>query len=110
MSSSLQPAEARALEALRAQARRSASHQLKRRARDFAKNPMMLDVLWPGLAAAEPQTMIAIAEHLLERERKAPPRWFGFGGEVSALNAKATLLYGRALRRAQQRRSENAAS
>ena len=100
MSQSIAPAEDHALEALRAQARRCVAHQTKRLARDFAKRPMRLESLYPGLAAAKPATVIAIAEHLLEKERRAPQRWFGFGGEVKALNAKAALLYGRALRRA----------
>jgi hypothetical protein len=92
-------AEKRAFAALAAQARRSAAAALKRRARSYAKTPMALETLYPGLAAADPQTMIAVAEHLLEVERRAPQRWFGFGGEVKALNAKAALLYARALRR-----------
>ena len=93
-------AEDHALEALRAQARRSVAHQTKRLAHEFARRPMRLERLYPGLAAAKPATLIAIAEHLLEKQRRAPQRWFGFGGEVPALNAKAALLYGRALRRA----------
>jgi hypothetical protein len=98
-------AEAATLEALRAKARRSAAHLVKTRARAFAKRPMALEVLYPGLAAAKPETLIAIAEHLLERQRSNPQRWFGFGGEVTALNAKAVLLYGRALRRAKLKRA-----
>jgi hypothetical protein len=43
--------------------------------------------------------MIAVAEHLLSRARHDPQRWFGFGGEVTALNAKAALILGRVLRR-----------
>ncbi len=92
-----------AAERLAAQARRTAAHMLKSRARAYARRPMTLDVLYPGLAAAPPEALIAVAEHLLELERKNPRRWFGFGGEVSALNAKAALLLGRALRRAKTR-------
>lgn len=98
-------AEERAFEALATQGRRSAAAALKRRARSYAKQPMALETLYPGLAAATPQSMIAIAEHLLENERRAPQRWFGFGGEVKALNAKAALLYARTLRR--KPRNEN---
>lgn len=90
-------------EAIAAQARRTAAHMVKCRARDYARRPMWLEALYPGLAAARPQALIAVAEHLLEIERKNPRRWFGFGGEVKALNAKAALLLGRALRRAEQR-------
>lgn len=93
------PAEKRALEEIRARARRSAVSTVKQRARVFAKRPMALESLYPGLAAASAETVIAIAQHLLEKEERAPQRWFGYGGEVGALNAKAALLYGRTLRR-----------
>ncbi len=99
MSQAPGPTEQRALEEIRTRARRSAIAILKQRARFFAKRPMALENLYPGLAAAAPETVIAVAEHLLDRERHAPQRWFGFGGEIGALNAKAALLYGRALRR-----------
>jgi hypothetical protein len=95
--------EAAALDAIRAQARRSAVHMLKRRARDYARRPFELENLYPGLAAASPDLTIAIAEHLLTREEQVPQRWFGFGGEVKQLNAKATLLLGRYRRRHDQR-------
>jgi hypothetical protein len=88
-----------AAEAMRAQARRTAAHMVKSRARDYARRPMQLEILYPGLAVADPQTLVAVATHLLNKERKEPRRWFGFGGEVSALNAKAALLLGRTLRR-----------
>jgi hypothetical protein len=96
--------DAIALEAIRRQARRSAIHMLKCRARDYARRPFELENLYPGLAAAPPDVMIAVAEHLLGRARRNPQRWFGFGGEVTALNAKAALLLGRALRRSAQSR------
>jgi len=75
MPESLCSAEARALEAIRAQARRSTAHCLKQRARIFAAEPMALETLYPGLAAATPRSLIAIAEHLLESECRTPPRW-----------------------------------
>ncbi len=88
-----------AVEAIAAQARRTAAYMVKCRARDYARRPIRLETLYPGLAAAKPEALIAIAEHLLEIERQNPRRWFGFGGEVKALNAKAALLLGRAMRR-----------
>lgn len=100
-----QLAEFDAAAAIAAQARRTAAHMLKCRARDYARRPMALEALYPGLAAAKPEALIAVAEHLLESERQNPRRWFGFGGEVKALNAKAALLLGRAMRRAKQRPS-----
>ena len=105
MSHTAGPAERRALEEIQARARRSVASVLKQRARTFVQRPIALESLYPGLAAASPETVIAVAQHLLERERRAPQRWFGFGGEVSALNAKAALLYGRALRRLGSRRA-----
>lgn len=88
-----------ALEAIRTQARRSAIHMVKRRARDFARRPYELENLYPGLAAARPDVLIAVAEYLLAAAAQDPQRWFGFGGEVKALNAKAALLLGRLRRR-----------
>ncbi len=85
-------------EALHAQARRTAAYMLKRRARDYARQPMQLEILYPGLAVATPDVLIAVAAHLLKNERKNPRRWFGFGGEIGALNAKAAMLLGRTLR------------
>ncbi len=81
-------------------ARRSIAHTLKARARRYGRRPQMLDALFPGLGSAPPDTLIAVAAHLVEREMRSPRRWFGFGGEVSLVNARAALLLGRALRRA----------
>ena len=85
---------------LAAAARRSIAHTLKARARHFRRRPQDLDVLFSGLGRASPETLIAVAEHLVEREAFSPRRWFGLGGEVTLLNARAALLLGRALRRA----------
>lgn len=78
---------------------------VKRRARALARNPATLDTILPGLSGTGPDTMIEIARRLLDRERQKPQRWFGFGGEVRALNAKAMLLLGRARRLARARGS-----
>jgi hypothetical protein len=72
---------------------------VKRRARALAQNPTALESVLPGLSEAVPETLIAVARKILEGERQAPRRWFGFGGEVRALNAKALLLLGRLRRR-----------
>jgi hypothetical protein len=89
--------------ALCAQARRSAAFLVKQRARAYAKRPMTLETLCPGLATASSPTMLALAKHLFETERRTPRRWFGFGGGVPILNAKAALLLARARRRAKVR-------
>jgi hypothetical protein len=87
---------------LAAPARRAAAHMIKTRARHYGRRPLALDALHPGLGMAPPATLIAIAAHLVERESRSPRRWFGFGGEVSLVNARAALLLGRALRRAER--------
>jgi hypothetical protein len=66
---------------------------------------MTLETISPGLAAAAPDTMVAVAKHLIETARQAPRRWFGFGGEVPILNAKAVLLLARVLRWAMRERA-----
>jgi hypothetical protein len=58
---------------------------------------MALENVFPGLSAAAPETVVAVvAVHLIAAERNAPRRWFGLGGEVPILNAKAVLLSARA--------------
>jgi hypothetical protein len=91
--------------ALRAQATRTAVDLIKDRARTCAKRRMTPENLIPGLSAAAPETIIAVAKHLISAESNAPRRWFGFGGEVTILNAKAMLLSARALRRDEGRRA-----
>ncbi len=83
---------------LEAAARRTACHVVKARARRYLRRPAAMEALYPGLSMAPAATLVAIAEHLVERERASPRRWFGFGGEVSLTNAQAALLVGRALR------------
>lgn len=85
-----------------AAARRRVAHALKARARRYARVPASLDSLFPGLGCASPATLVAVASHLVEREERTPRRWFGFGGEVGLLNARAALLLGRTLRRCEQ--------
>lgn len=84
---------------LTAAAARVACHLVKTRARAYARRPWTLEALFPGLSTAPPETLVAISAHLVERERRSPRRWFGFGGEVNLVNARAALLLGRALRR-----------
>jgi hypothetical protein len=99
------PVHANVDAALRAQATRTAVDLIKDRARAYAKRPMTLENIFPGLSAAAPETVIAVAKHLIAVESNAPRRWFGFGGEVQILNAKAVLLSARALRRDEGRRA-----
>ncbi len=99
------PAQFNAEAAFHAQAVRTAAFLVKQRARAYAKRPMTLDTISPGLAAAAPETLAGMAKHLIEREKEAPRRWFGFGGEVPILNAKAVLLFARARRRVARTRA-----
>jgi hypothetical protein len=103
------PARADIEAALRKQAARTAVDLIKERARAYAKCPMTLENVFSGLSAAAPKAIIAVAKHLIAAERNAPRRWFGFGGELPILNAKAILLCARALRRDEGRRARNRA-
>ncbi len=103
------PARADVEAALCAQATRTAVDLIEDRARAYAKRPMTLETVFSGLSAAAPEAIIAVAKHLIAAERNAPRRWFGFGGELQILNAKAVLLSARALRRDKGRRARKRA-
>jgi hypothetical protein len=100
-------AQANAEAALCAQAKRIAHDVVKHRARGYLLRPMTQDALVPGLSQAPAETIIAIAKNLIAAETHVPRRWFGFGGEIPLLNAKALLLCGRILRRAAHRRQRD---
>jgi|SRR6516162_2227985 hypothetical protein len=99
MSDHARSAQSRTREGLRFQANRTACQLIKGRARIYAQRPQLLETVFPGLSSASPDTLIAVAAHLMENARSNPRRWFGFGGEISILNAKAVRLLGRTLRR-----------
>lgn len=85
------------------QAKRTVGFFIKCRVREYRRRPMMLEVLSPHLSCANGVRLIAWGEHLLERERLMPQRWFGFGGEVRSINARAVILLGRFYRRFEDR-------
>ncbi len=87
-------------------AQRAVCRTVKAQARAYALRPQALDLLHPGLSAAGPDSLVALCEYLVERERCSPRRWFGFGGEVGLLNARAALLLGRTERLRLARRQE----
>jgi hypothetical protein len=64
--------------AFRAQATRTVAFLVKHKASAYAKHPMMLETIFPRLAAADPETLIAMAKQLIDTESHAPRRWFGF--------------------------------
>jgi hypothetical protein len=103
------PARANVEAALRAKATRAAVDLIKERARAYLMRPMTLENVFQGLSAEAPETIIAVAKHLIAAEKNAPRRWFGLGGEVKILNAKAVLLSARALRRDKERPARNRA-
>jgi hypothetical protein len=90
-------AQAEAEAMLRTQAIRTAVTLIKNRARTFAKSPMLLETVRPGLASTMPETVIAVARDLVMTHRDSPCRWFGAGGEIPAVSVKAVLLFGRTL-------------
>jgi hypothetical protein len=83
----------------RSKANLTTLHAIKRRARRFTERPLDLDAIAPGLSGAGPETLIAVGADLLRLETYAARRWFGFGSEVAALNARALMLLGRTHRR-----------
>jgi hypothetical protein len=86
---------------MQAKARCSVASIIKARARQLMRQPMQLDVIAPKLATASPVELIAIGLKILSGEMQNPRRFFGFGGEIPALNAKAVILLGRYQRRLQ---------
>ncbi len=93
------PAETQLAAAFRSQADRTARYLVKCRARTYAKRPIDLDAIVPGLSTALPEALMAAGANLLQSERHAPRRWFGFGAEAPIINARALILLGRTLRR-----------
>lgn len=89
--------------AFQSQANRAVAALTKQRARAYARSPEHLDMIRPALSRASPDDMITVAIHLLRREKDTPRRWFGFGAEVPALNARAIILLGRVRRRSELR-------
>ncbi|SFK67141.1 hypothetical protein [Methylocapsa palsarum] len=85
--------------AFRPEANRAVAALTKLRARAYARRPESLDSVCMDLSRASPDDMIAVATRLLARERDGSRRWFGFGGEIQALNARAIILLGRVRRK-----------
>lgn len=99
MSLQLSPAQTQLSAAFQSQADRTGRYLIKRRARTYAERPIDLDAIATGLSGAAPKMLIAVGADLLRIETHTPRRWFGFGSETAALNARALMLLGRTLRR-----------
>jgi hypothetical protein len=86
------PAREAAYAALRAQAVRSARDTIKDLVHEYALHPRYLDAIRVGLSDLTPGQLVRALEHICR-----PPdwRWFGFGGEIPALNLRGAMLYAR---------------
>jgi hypothetical protein len=78
--------------ALREQAQRTARREIKACAQAYALKPRDLEAIMPGLACLSLQRTVEFLQ-MIHR----PPDWrfFGFGGEVPALNIRGAMLYAR---------------
>jgi hypothetical protein len=97
-------AQAKVEAVLRAQAKRTALDLTKRRARAYMMRLLTEETYFPEALDAAPDQIIAVAKRMIAAEKSVPRRWFGFGGEAPLLNARALLLCGRVLRRAEDTR------
>jgi hypothetical protein len=82
------PAQVNAETAIYTQARSSVACLVKQRARAYARRPLTLENVFPGLTAAAPEAMLAMAKHLFETERQTPRRWFGFAAKSQSLTPR----------------------
>ncbi|VFU10239.1 hypothetical protein [Methylocella tundrae] len=99
MSLQLSSAQTQLSATFQSQADRTTRYLVKCRAQAYAERPVDLDAIATGLSGAAPETLIAVGADLLRIEARTPKRWFGFGSETAALNARALMLLGRTLRR-----------
>lgn len=79
--------------ALRAQAKTTALREIKRRARSYAKRPRELDAFGSDLLDLSPKRLVPALESIARKPDIY--RWFGFGGEVQAINLRAARIYAR---------------
>jgi hypothetical protein len=86
-------ARASAHAAIRAKASRTARAMIKERARDYALRPRELDAFGDGLSRLSPRTIVWCLNRI--RHQVPQARWFGYGGEVPAINLCGALLYAR---------------
>ncbi|MGH6836314.1 MAG: hypothetical protein ACREC9_12380 [Methylocella sp.] len=90
---------------LEARAKATAEAIIEARARDFAMQPAMLDLLEPDrallgltpLSKLPPLRLRSRIEELTAAEIAMPRRFRGFGGEVPLINLKAALRYAQRL-------------
>jgi hypothetical protein len=93
--------------ALRTQAQRTARREIKDRARAYALRPRELDAIVSNLSAHQPKQMVQVLESI-----RFPSnwRWFGFGGEIPAINMRGAMLYARYARAKHRKLARRAAA
>jgi hypothetical protein len=64
-----------------------------------------LETIFEGLSNASADTMIAVADHLMDVALSERRRWWGLGGDVPLLNLKGIKLLGRILRLSRRRQA-----
>jgi hypothetical protein len=86
------PARAAIYAELREQAKRSARREIKYLAHEYALHPRYLDAIRVGLSDLSPRQLVWAMQRIC-----FPPDWrfFGFGGELPALNLRGAMLYSR---------------
>jgi len=93
-------AMARAKLRIEAQAKRCLRGAIKDRAWAYARHPRDMDAISEDLSSLPPKILVCALEIIIEHKT----RWFGFGGEVSAINLRGATLYARWARRVANRR------
>jgi hypothetical protein len=82
--------------AVKAEADATARAVIKIRARLYALHPSELDAVEIGLSSFTPRQLV---DRLRQIERDPTlRRWYGFGGEIPAINLRGAMLYARYLR------------
>lgn len=91
--------------ALEAEGRATARAAIKMRARAYALEPRQLDAINPLLFSFSPAKLVLALQVVVT----SPPRWFGNGSEVPAINLRAAMLYARYERAKARRNAQRAA-
>jgi len=86
--------ERRILATIEARARAVAIDNVKRRARHYALYPSSLESIAPGLSFLRPRGIVNRLRIIVEDELPVE-RYFGFGGEIRAINRQGAMLYAR---------------
>lgn len=95
--------------ALEAQAAATARIAIEMRARRFAADPELLDMIEPGLSKLRPRQLRNRIGVLIGEQLGTPRRWHGFGGEIPLINLRAAASYsGELIERENEAKERNA--